>query len=63
MQNVSVGIKTFIRRAEPERALESLVGRGFAEVIVADDSRMNDARRAIYAKFEDRLPLKVLELR
>lgn len=62
MQNVSVGIKTFIRRAEPERALESLVGRGFAEVIVADDSRMDDARRAMYAKFKDRLPLKVLEL-
>ena len=62
MNNVTVCIKAFIRLAPLERALESLVGKGFAQVIVADDSHMDEDRRALYAKFRDRLPLRVLEL-
>lgn len=62
MNNVTVGIKTFIRMQPLERALDSLIGQGFAEVIVADDSEMSSARRALYAKYAQRLPLKVIEL-
>ena len=42
MRDVTVGIKAFIRTAELDAALGSLVGKGFAQVIVADDSRMDD---------------------
>jgi len=62
LNNITVGIKAFIRMAELERALESLVGRGFAEVIVADDSPADENRHMLYQRFQDRLPLRVLKL-
>ncbi|MCP5368314.1 MAG: glycosyltransferase [Hyphomicrobiales bacterium] len=62
MKDVTVGIKAFIRTAELDAALASLAGKGFAQVVVADDSHMDDARRALYARHADRLPLRVLEL-
>jgi GT2 family glycosyltransferase len=62
MNGITVGIKTFIRVTELERAMESLVGRGFAQVLVADDSHMDETRLALYRRFENRLPLRVLEL-
>ncbi len=62
MNDITVGVKAFIRIAVLERALASLEGHDFAEVIVADDSNMDETRHALYQRFRERLPLKVLEL-
>lgn len=61
---VTVGIKTFMRPHALERCLRSLIGFGFHEVIVADDS-LEPARThnlELVSQFEYELPINPLEL-
>ncbi|AIF70359.1 hypothetical protein PAP_09925 [Palaeococcus pacificus DY20341] len=62
LNDISVIIKTFNRPDKLESVLGSLVGKGFGEIIVADDGEQNPLKDFIYKKFENSLPLKVLKL-
>ena len=62
LKDVAVIIKTFNRPDKLELALKSLVGKGFGEVIVADDGERSQRKLEVYEKFREKIPLKVLEL-
>lgn len=60
--DVTVGIKTFYREKKLANCLDSLTGKGLAEVIVADDGKPSEKKQRIYEKYSKQLPLKVIEL-
>ncbi len=62
LSDVGVIIKTFNRPDKLELVLSSLIGKGFGEIIVADDGEQNQSKYLVYKKFANTLPLKVLEL-
>lgn len=64
MNDVTVGIKTFFRPEKVEMCLKSLEQSPwrFKQVIVADDGEISDEKRKIYEKYEEKLPLEVVDL-
>jgi glycosyltransferase involved in cell wall biosynthesis len=57
-----VGIKTFYRTEKLKKTLDALLNKGFYEVIVADDSKIESEKEAFYNTYKDLLPLNVLKL-
>jgi len=62
MKNVTVGIKSFYRSEQLTNCLESLKNKGVFEVIVADDGEIDAGKRAVYSKYGQEVPLRLLEL-
>ena len=62
MNEITVGIKTFMRPHKLKECLKSLVGLGFYEVIVADDGEITPESKKVYEEFQKKLPLVVLRL-
>ena len=62
MNEITVGIKTFMRPHKLRGCLKSLVGLGFYEVIVADDGEITPESKKVYEEFQKKLPLVVLRL-
>jgi len=60
--DISVGIKTFLRNNRIKRCLSSLVNKGFKEIIIADDGKRDPEKDKIYDKYSKKLPLKILRL-
>jgi glycosyltransferase involved in cell wall biosynthesis len=59
---ITVGVKTFLRTPKLRMCLESLAGHAWREVMVADDGEIDAEREAMYAEAATRLPLKLLRL-
>jgi glycosyltransferase involved in cell wall biosynthesis len=59
---ITVGVKTFLRTPKLRMCLESLARHPWREVIVADDGEIDAEREAMYAEAATRLPLKLLRL-
>ena len=62
LEDVTVGLKTFYRTKRLEMTLNSLIGLGVKEVIIADDGPDDPIKEEIYEKMRQYLPLKVLKL-
>lgn len=62
MNEITVGIKTFMRPHKLRECLKSLVGLGFYEVIIADDGKITPESKMVYEEFQEKLPLVVLRL-
>ncbi len=62
LEDVTVGLKTFYRTKRLEMTLNSLIGLGVKEVIVADDGPEDPIKEKIYERMKQHLPLKVLKL-
>lgn len=62
LSDVTVGVKTFLRPDRLDRCLSSLHGKGFAQVIVADDGEIGERKREVYRFHEERLALELLRL-
>lgn len=62
MRDITVGVKSFLRTDRIDKCLSSMRGKGFREVIVADDGPIDQKKRKVYDKHKKELPLKVLEL-
>lgn len=60
--DVTVGVKTFLRPDRLDRCLNSLHGKGFAQVIVADDGEIDEEKRQVYRFHGEHLALKLLRL-
>ncbi|KXA89859.1 hypothetical protein AKJ57_04780 [candidate division MSBL1 archaeon SCGC-AAA259A05] len=60
--NVTVGIKMFMREQKLWNCLDSLKNIGFGEVLVADDGEVSEKRKIKYGEYKKHLPLKVLDL-
>jgi hypothetical protein len=60
---VTVGIKSFFRPQAVERTLKALVGHDFAEVIVADDSVIDEEKQSIFNEAKKKIKnFRVIEL-
>ncbi len=62
MKDITVGIKSFLRPNKIDRCLESLRGRGFSKVVVADDGKIDNNKQHIYEKHRRHLNLELLRL-
>ena len=62
MKDVTIGIKSFYRAPQLAACLHALLELPIPEVIVADDGEIDAEKRAVYRAFNDRLPLRLLEL-
>lgn len=61
-QDVTVGIKTFLRKDALKLCLKSLTKHHWCEVIVADDGEISEEKEAMYQEMEKQLPLTLLRL-
>lgn len=61
-QEITVGVKTFLRTDKLRMCLESLAAHPWRAVIVADDGPIDEEREALYREFSGRLPLELLRL-
>ena len=59
---ITVGIKTFLRPKRLEKCLNSLVDKGFKEVIAVDNGIITEFKKKIYNNAESRLPLKLIKV-
>lgn len=59
---ITVGVKTFLRTPKLRMCLESLAAHPWQAVIVADDGPIDAEREQLYAEFSRRLPLEVVPL-
>jgi glycosyltransferase involved in cell wall biosynthesis len=64
MEDVTIGIKTFLRPDKLRENLSAIEDRSWepAEVIIADDGKQNSSKDALYEEFRNKLPVKVLDL-
>lgn len=64
MEDVTIGIKTFLRPTKLSETLSAIENRSWtpAEVIIADDGEHSNTKDALYEEFRDRLPLTILDL-
>lgn len=62
LKDISVGIKTFYRTEKLQLTLSALLGKNFAEVIVADDGKISKEKDDLYNDYSKLLPLKVIKL-
>jgi glycosyltransferase involved in cell wall biosynthesis len=60
--DITVGVKTFLRTPKLRMCLESLASHAWSEVIVADDGPIDEEREELYKEFSGRLPLVVVRL-
>ena len=61
-EQITVGIKTFLRTDRLKLCLESLTRHQWQEVIVADDGEIDEEREAMYEHYQSVLPFKLLRL-
>ena len=63
IKDITVGIKSFLRPDAVKRTLAALEGHSFAEVIVADDAKIDEEKRKIYEHASRVIPnFRLLEL-
>jgi glycosyltransferase involved in cell wall biosynthesis len=64
VEDLTIGIKTFLRPEKVRQLLYTIHDREWepAEVIVADDGKINEEKRNTYEEYSEKLPLKVLDL-
>lgn len=61
-QDISVGVKTFMRTPQLRLCLDSLARHDWREIIVADDGPIDAEREQLYEEFSRRAPLTLLRL-